>query len=57
MVHTFDISNFDYQMKRIPSQRYMKSGRKDKNFTKLEIQGASRPSSKLIVNMFSLCTS
>jgi len=36
MVHTFDISNFDYQMKRIPSQRYMKSGRKDKNFTKLE---------------------
>ena len=30
----------------------------DHNFLLLlEIQGASRPSSKLIVNMFSLCTS
>ena len=27
------------------------------NFTKLALEGASRPSSKLIVNMFSFCTS
>ena len=34
-----------------------KSKEKEENVVKLALEGASRPSSKLIVNMFSLCTS